>query len=172
MLLLLALAYSTAALSTPSSANYNRRTFLQHLPSAAIAVSTVALAPSHANAIPNVGGKPVFGSEDIMAPKAHGTSDAPVQSDLLYGVSNKLADRITNFNRRFAEQAGYFESTSLEDQVRTMAKKGEPLTFYDSVTGKALFVAPVGRSADQFLAESKIHGAYQKGVLLHTPARV
>jgi hypothetical protein len=67
-----------------------------------------------------------------------------------------------NFNRRFAEQAGYFESTSLEDQVRTMAKKGEPVTFYDSVAGKALFVAPVGRSADQFIAESKIHGAYPK----------
>lgn len=38
-----------------------------------------------------------------MLPKAHGTSEVPVQESLRYGVSNKLADRITNYNRRFAE---------------------------------------------------------------------
>jgi hypothetical protein len=32
------------------------------------------------------------------------------------------------------------------------------ITFYDSVTGAALFVAPRGRSMEAFLAESRAHG--------------
>ena len=31
-------------------------------------------------------------------------------------------------------------------------------TFYDSVTGKPLFRAPIGRSLDEFIEESKKHG--------------
>lgn len=46
-----------------------------------------------------VGGAAQYGDESIMSPKAHGTSAQPVQQDLLYGVSNKLADKICNFNR-------------------------------------------------------------------------
>jgi hypothetical protein len=38
------------------------------------------------------------------------------------------------------------------------AKKGEETTFYDSVTGKPLFVAPKGRTFDEFVVESKAHG--------------
>ena len=34
-----------------------------------------------------------------------------------------------------------------------MKEKGE-LTFYDSVTGKPLFVAPRGRTIEEFLIES------------------
>jgi hypothetical protein len=49
---------------------------------------------------PTVGGKLRLGDEDIMRPKAHGTSEIPVQDSLRYGVSNKLADKICNFNRR------------------------------------------------------------------------
>ena len=90
-----------------------------------------------------------------MSPKGHGTSAARVQSDLLYGVSNKLADRICNYNRHFAEMGGYFQSTDFEEKV---LEAKEPLTFYDSVTGKPLFVAPVGRSAEDFLRESRMHG--------------
>ena len=98
----------------------------------------------------------VYGDEAIMSPKSHGTSDAPVQSELLYGVSNKLADRICNYNRHFAEMGGYFQSTSWEETVREA--KGSPVTFYDSVTGKPLFVAPIGRSAEELIQESEIHG--------------
>ena len=50
---------------------------------------------------------------------------------------------------------GYFQSTSFEETV--MAAK-DPITFYDSVTGKALFVAPINRSAEDFIEESKVHG--------------
>ena len=129
----------------------SRRTFLQ---SAGAAVAASVLAPSASNAV-DVGGKIVFGDESIMRQKAHGTSESPVQSDLLYGVSNKLADKISNYNRQFAEFAGYFRSTSFEDTI--LEAKG-PVTFYDSVTGKPLFVAPLGRSAEQFLQESEVHG--------------
>mmetsp|Transcript_7701 Transcript_7701/g.11002 ORF Transcript_7701/g.11002 Transcript_7701/m.11002 type:complete len:243 (+) Transcript_7701:216-944(+) len=102
-----------------------------------------------------VGGKIRLGDESIMSQKGHGTSAAPVQQDLLYGVSNKLADKICNFNRHFAEMGGSFMSTSFEDEVR--AANG-PITFYDSVTGKPLFVAPINRSAEDFIKESEVHG--------------
>ena len=116
------------------------------------------LLPTSALAEPTaskVGGKPQFGDEEIMTQKGHGTSAQPVQSELMYGVSNSLADRICNFNRHFAEQAGYFKSTSFAQDV---LQATGPLTFYDSVTGKPLFVAPIGRSPQEFLAESALHG--------------
>ena len=33
-----------------------------------------------------------------------------------------------------------------------------PVTFYDSNSGRPLFVAPVDRSVDSFIEESKVHG--------------
>jgi len=102
-----------------------------------------------------IGGKMVLGDESIMSPKEHGTSAKPVQQNLRYESSVKLADKICNFNRHFAEMGGYFQGTSFEDQV--LEAKG-PITFYDSVTGKPLFVAPVGRSAEAFVQESYSHG--------------
>ena len=158
------------ALAAPNLSPSHRRTFLQTGCVAAVAAVVSSVLPANAVVEDNVittntgsvkvGGKPVYGKEDIMSPKAHGTSDAPVQSELQYGVSNELADRITNYNRRYAEQAGYFRFTSMEDAIREHVEKtgGKPLTFYDSVTGKPLFVAPVARSVDQFLEESKVHG--------------
>jgi peptide methionine sulfoxide reductase MsrB len=57
--------------------------------------------------------------------------------------------------------SGYWTSTEFlkyvkehEDEI----KAGNPIDFYDSVTGKLLFQAPVGRSLEDFLAESKSHG--------------
>ena len=48
---------------------------------------------------------------------------------------------------------GYFTSTTFEDVVREA--KG-PVTFYDSNTGKPLFMAPINRSAEDFIRESEI----------------
>ena len=144
-----------AATPSTSLSQFNRRSFLQK---SVLAYSTIILPSLPSNAIDslsNVGGKPQFGDEALMSQKGHGTSASPVQSDLRYGVSNKQADQICNFNRHFAERAGYFESTSFEDILRN--SKG-PVTFFDSVTGKPLFVAPIGRSTEQFIAESQIHG--------------
>lgn len=130
-----------------------RRAFLKT--TAAAAVVALSSSPATAASSSVVGGKIQYGDEGIMSPKAHGTSAEPVQSNLLYGVSNKLADKICNYNRHFAEMGGYFQSTDFEDAV--LNAKG-PITFYDSVTGKPLFVAPVDRSAEQFVQESKVHG--------------
>jgi len=94
-----------------------------------------------------------LGDESIMYQKDHGSSAVPVQENLRYGVSRKLADKISNYNRHFAEFGGYFQETSFEDVVR--AANG-PVTFYDSNTGKPLFQAPIGRSADEFIDESKV----------------
>lgn len=121
-------------------------TFITKKISPADAVTTISVA----------GGKPIMGDESIMVQKEHGTSSSPVQKDLLYGVSNNLADRICNYNRHFAEMGGYFKSTSFTDIM--LAAKGQPVTFYDSVTGKPLFIAPINRSVDDFITESEIHG--------------
>mmetsp|Transcript_34668 Transcript_34668/g.81760 ORF Transcript_34668/g.81760 Transcript_34668/m.81760 type:complete len:229 (-) Transcript_34668:97-783(-) len=143
---------SVSSATTPSS----RADFLQLTSAAAFAsiLGVSMAAPEKAMAL-DIGGKVVYGGEEIMSQKGHGTSAKPVQDELLYGANAKLADKICNFNRHFAEMGGYFQSTSFEDQV--MAAK-EPITFYDSVTGKPLFVAPINRSAEQFIAESRVHG--------------
>ena len=44
----------------------------------------------------------VPGSESIMSPKAHGTSNTPVQQNLRWNCDWDTADRICNFNRTFA----------------------------------------------------------------------
>ena len=38
------------------------------------------------------------------------------------------------------------------------AKRGREIVYYDSITGKPLFVAPRGRTIDAFLEESSHHG--------------
>jgi hypothetical protein len=45
----------------------------------------------------------ISGDESIMSPKEHGTSHTPVQSNLRWDCDGKLADRICNFNRHYAE---------------------------------------------------------------------
>jgi len=44
------------------------------------------------------------------------------------------------------------------EDARAVAKEGKEITFYDSNTGKPLFVAPKGRSMEDFLKESGSHG--------------
>ncbi|GKY96860.1 hypothetical protein MPSEU_000645100 [Mayamaea pseudoterrestris] len=97
----------------------------------------------------------VPGSEEIMSQKEHGTSRTPVQENLRWGCDGATADRICNYNRHYAEYSGYWETTSfLSESTGTT----EPVTFYDSNTGKPLFKAPKGRSWTQFLEESRSHG--------------
>merc|ERR1719217_637473 len=99
------------------------------------------------------GGACVMGEEDIMRPKAHGTSMTPVQSDLRWGCAPSIADDICNFNRHYAERAGYWERSTrfLKEEGMT---SGE-VTFYDSNTGEPLFYAPRGRSWESFVKESR-----------------
>ena len=92
--------------------------------------------------------------EDTMSPKSHGTSDAAVQTELRWNVNRDTADRICNFNRHYAEYAGYWKTT---DFLKTVDRE-KPTVYYDSVTGLPLFVAPIGRTMDEYLAESDAHG--------------
>lgn len=103
----------------------------------------------------------VPGDESIMKQKEHGTSHTPVQQDLRWGCDNKLADRICNYNRHFAERSGYFETTSFLADVmdgENAPSSENPITFYDSNTRKPLYKAPVGRSWEEFVVESRRHG--------------
>ena len=50
-----------------------------------------------------------MGDEEIMSQKAHGTSNVPVQANLRWNCDQETADRICNFNRHYAEYAGYWE---------------------------------------------------------------
>ena len=45
---------------------------------------------------------PLQGEESLMAPKAHGTTPAPVQANLRWGVDQNTADKIVSFNRHYA----------------------------------------------------------------------
>ena len=146
-----------------SSPEESRRSFLTNVATAAVLPSLVLSNPSSASAFGGVKadekGPLVYGDDSIMSQKEHGTTASPVQPELRYGVSNKLADKISSYNRVFAEMGGYFEGTTFEKEVREqVASTGNPVTFYDSVSGKPLFVAPKGRSVDEFIEESKVHG--------------
>jgi hypothetical protein len=58
--------------------------------------------------------------------------------------------------RHYAEFSGYFEG---QRQFLDEAKQSTgPIEFFDSNTGKLLFTAPLGRTMDDFLIESKAHG--------------
>jgi hypothetical protein len=76
-----------------------------------------------------------------MSPKAHGTTASAVMNQLRWDVDVDTADRICSFNRHYAERSGYYKTTSFVKAVQ--AAEGE-VTYYDSVSGKPLFVAPRG----------------------------
>ena len=101
---------------------------------------------------------PVAGDESLMAPKAHGTSETGVQPSLRFGCDNELADRICNYNRHYAENSNYFQSTGLVRELHRAEREGDKVQFYDSNSGGLLFVAPQGRTFEKFLTESKKHG--------------
>ena len=93
------------------------------------------------NWAPTKGSYPVMGSESLMCQKEHGSSKHPVQKDLRYGCDVKLADRICNFNRHYAEHSGYFLQTSWRKEVD---RSGKATTYYDANSGRALFFCTSG----------------------------
>lgn len=101
---------------------------------------------------------PILAEESVMAEKAHGTSEKPVQKNLRWKCDFATADRICNFNRHYAEYAGYWETTDFIKAVKEKGADQEPIQFFDSVTGTLLFTAPVGRTMQEFLEESRKHG--------------
>ena len=126
-----------------------------------------------------------FCGEDVMSKKAHGTSNVPVQKELRWNVDRDTADRICSAlsasvlppwtrrrsrpvppspsfltrrswprHSRFGRYAGYWKTTNFLKEV----DREKPTVYYDSNTGKPLFVAPIGRTMGEFLAESNTHG--------------
>jgi len=100
----------------------------------------------------------IMGTEAMMSPKAHGTCPQPVQQKLRWGCDLRTADNICCFNRHYAEHSGYWEKTTFLDDAPKDMNKDREITFYDSVTGEALFVAPRGRTFEAFMKESLAHG--------------
>ena len=98
---------------------------------------------------------PRLGGSIIMRPKAHGTTERPVQKNLRWGCDRRKADIICSFNRHRAEPSGYWKRTLFVMEVRLWKK---PCTFYDSVSGLPLFTAGVGRTFEEFAKETEKHG--------------
>jgi hypothetical protein len=96
----------------------------------------------------------VPGSEDIMKPKEHGTSHTPVQQNLRWGCDWDIADRICNMNRHYAEFSGSWKKSGFLNDI----KGKKEVIFYDSNTGKPVFVAPKERTWDDWIQESSSHG--------------
>jgi len=99
----------------------------------------------------------VMGDDYMMQPKGHGTSTKPVQKNLRWNCDFETADRICNFNRKAAEESGYYETTGFLEEAAKL-REDEQMDFYDSNSGRVLFTAPKGRSLAKFLDESKHHG--------------
>ena len=92
-----------------------------------------------------------------MKQKEHGTSNTPVQKNLRWGCDTETADRICNFNRKWAEFSGYWKTTSFLKEVKDL-KDDQQITFFDSNAGKPLFHAPRGRTWKEWIKESTNHG--------------
>lgn len=104
----------------------------------------------------NFGAPVVMGTEAMMADKGtgHGTSTLPCQTNLRWNCDPDTANRICNYNRHYAEYGGYWKTTNFLKEVDRTVQT----VYYDSVSGKPLFVAPVGRSFEEFARESDSHG--------------
>ena len=95
--------------------------------------------------------------ERLMQAGTHGTCVGKPQTRLRWSLNPTLASRIGCFNRKGAEPIHSWETSSLSARLESMAD-GESISFYDSVTGKPLFVAPRGRSIAELVNESRLHG--------------
>jgi len=96
----------------------------------------------------------VQGNNSLMDRKAHGTCTGEPAPNLRWGCDRGTADRICCFNRRYAERWGYWTSTTFPMNQQDSVQ----IVFYDTVTGKPLFVAPRNRSYAEFVDESRTHG--------------
>jgi hypothetical protein len=129
-----------------------------HRPSVTATVSQRHLFNKLFSSASSTGKLPLVAEEDVMSQKQHGTSEKPVQKNLRWNCDYDTADRICNFNRHYAEYAGYWRTTDFLQSLKELKPDDLPVKFYDSVTGALLFEAPKGRSLEDFLQESASHG--------------
>lgn len=69
-----------------------------------------------------------------------------------------MTHHMGEFFRHYAEYRGYWRTTNFIEQAKDEYEKNGEVKFYDSNTGKLLFVAPKGRSFEEFINESISHG--------------
>lgn len=100
----------------------------------------------------------IRGDEKIMSKKEHGTCKHGPDASLRWNVDSKMADNICCYNRHYAEPSGYFASTTKHSYLKDIDKSGNEVIFYDSITRKPLFIAPRGRTYEEFEQESRAHG--------------
>ena len=94
-------------------------------------------------------------ANDLKAAQgSFGLCASEVQDPLLWGSDRSVANNICCHNHDFAEYSGYWRTTSFLSEQ----SGDKEVTFYDSVSGLPLFVAPRGRTWDEFVAESTAHG--------------
>ncbi|KAL3827479.1 hypothetical protein ACHAXA_003748 [Cyclostephanos tholiformis] len=95
----------------------------------------------------------VMGDESIMSPKAH--AEPALELRLRHRRSNMQFQSTLRRICRILEN----DDVLIGNRVVATGGGGEgEVTFYDSNTGKPLFVAPRGRDMDSFLRESESHG--------------
>lgn len=95
----------------------------------------------------------------VMRQRSHGTCiGAPMSSLRFAPIAYDIVDEVCCFNRHFAEASGYWLRTGFLESTIKEPTADNPMFFYDSVTGKPLFRAPVGRSWAAFMVESRAHG--------------
>ena len=93
---------------------------------------------------------------ELMKARRHGTCTCAPPAALRWGVDGCDASSVCCHNRHGAEPRGSFETNQL---FVAEARRSAEITFYDSVSGRPLFIAPgVGRSLQSFLDESSSHG--------------
>ena len=94
-----------------------------------------------------------------MSQKAHGTTEKAVMKPLRFGVDWGTANYICSFTRSDTEYDGYaFASKLTWVNECNDIRDSEMMTYYDSVSGKPLFVAPKRRNMEAFMKESKDTG--------------
>ena len=101
---------------------------------------------------------PIYGDESIMSKKEHGSCEKAVMENLKYGCDRETTDRVSCYNRKYAEHSGYAWQEPRTWLQHCKDTDGQETTYYDPVTGLPLFIAPRGRSMADFLAEGKSHG--------------
>merc|ERR1719454_2464926 len=94
--------FAHLALSLAPNGAVNRRAILSSASAAALGFMSGGRAVLAEESLPNAGGSVQFCTEDVMSQKGHGTTAAPVQMDLRWGVDRGTADRICSYNRQFA----------------------------------------------------------------------
>merc|ERR1719198_143074 len=97
-------------------------------------------------------------ADDHGLPYEPNTCEGKIQPKLRFSEtaqSSRMANHICCHNKHYAEPSGFLSRVNFFSQLKN---KDGTTTFYDSVCGKPLFVAPKGRTMAEFERESLAHG--------------